>query len=130
MDWIYIAIMAAAVGTGFVLYRRLRVPLDLKAWEKLAIALGAFCGGMIGARLPFVLADWEGFLSGAAWLTDGKTIMSGLVGGYLGAEATEWALGIRTKMCDAFAVPLAAGVGIGRLACFHAGCCHGVPTSL
>ena len=56
--------------------------------------------------------------------------MAGLVGGYFGAEVTEWALDIRTKMCDSFAMPLAVGVGIGRLGCFHAGCCHGVPTSL
>jgi uncharacterized radical SAM superfamily Fe-S cluster-containing enzyme len=95
-----------------------------------AIALGGFCGGMIGAKLPFVLADWDGFLSGTAWFSDGKTILSGLVGGYLGAELTEWALDIRTKMCDVFAVPLAAGIGIGRLACFHAGCCHGTETRL
>ena len=33
-------------------------------------------------------------------------------------------------MCDVFAVPLAVGIGIGRLGCFHAGCCRGVPTSL
>ena len=130
MDWTYQAIMLAAIVTGWVLFRRQPQPTDVRPWEVAAMALGAFCGGMIGAKLPFVLADWEGFLSGAAWFTDGKTIMAGLVGGYFGAEVTEWALDIRTKMCDSFAMPLAVGVGIGRLGCFHAGCCHGVPTSL
>jgi uncharacterized radical SAM superfamily Fe-S cluster-containing enzyme/prolipoprotein diacylglyceryltransferase len=130
MDWTYRAIMLAAVATGWILFRRQPRPPDVRPREMAAIALGAFCGGMIGAKLPFVLADWAGFLSGAAWFSDGKTIMSGLVGGYLGAEATEWALGIRTKMCDIFAVPLAAAIGIGRLACFHAGCCYGVATAL
>jgi uncharacterized radical SAM superfamily Fe-S cluster-containing enzyme/prolipoprotein diacylglyceryltransferase len=130
MDWTYSAIMLAAVVTGFVLFRRQPRPPDMQPWQMVSMALGAFCGGMIGAKLPFVLADWEGLLSGTAWFTDGKTILSGLVGGYFGAEATEWALGIRTKMCDVFAVPLAAGIGIGRLACFHAGCCRGVSTSL
>jgi uncharacterized radical SAM superfamily Fe-S cluster-containing enzyme/prolipoprotein diacylglyceryltransferase len=130
MDWTYSAIMLAAVATGWILLRRQSRPSDVPAWQMASIALGAFCGGMIGAKLPFVLADWDGFLSGTAWFKDGKTILAGLVGGYFGAEAIEWALGIRTKMCDIFAVPLAAGIGIGRLACFRAGCCRGTATSL
>ena len=130
MDWTFRAIMLAALATGWLLFRRQPRPANVRTWELVAIALGAFCGGMIGAKLPFVLSDWEGFLSGRAWLADGKTILAGLVGGYFGAEVTEWALGIHTKMCDSFAMPLAAGVGIGRLGCFHAGCCQGAPTSL
>jgi uncharacterized radical SAM superfamily Fe-S cluster-containing enzyme/prolipoprotein diacylglyceryltransferase len=130
MDLTYPTIMFVAIATGFFLYRRQPRPPDVLPWQMVCIALGAFCGGMIGAKLPFVLADWDGFLSGAAWFTDGKTILAGLVGGYFGAEAIEWALGIRSKMCDIFAVPLAVGIGIGRLGCFHAGCCRGVATSL
>ena len=130
MDWTYSAIMVLAVATGYAVYRRQPRPVDVPRWQMAAIALGAFCGGMIGSKVPFVLADWNGFLSGTAWFTDGKTILAGLVGGYFGAEATEWALDIRTKMCDVFAVPLAGGMAIGRRGCFHAGCCRGVPTSL
>jgi uncharacterized radical SAM superfamily Fe-S cluster-containing enzyme len=85
---------------------------------------------MIGAKLPFLLSDWQGFLDGTAWLDNGKTIVSGLVGGYLGVQAAEWAMGVKSRMCDGFAVPLAAAIGIGRLACFSAGCCYGTATSL
>jgi uncharacterized radical SAM superfamily Fe-S cluster-containing enzyme len=85
---------------------------------------------MIGAKLPFLFADWQGFLDGSAWLDNGKTIVSGLVGGYLGVQAAEWAMGVKSRMCDGFAVPLAAAIGIGRLACFSAGCCYGKATSL
>jgi prolipoprotein diacylglyceryltransferase/pyruvate-formate lyase-activating enzyme len=129
-NWTYTAIMLAAVATGFALYRWTREPLGLTGWEKFGVALGAFCGGMLGAKLPFVLADWHGFLQGTAWFDDGKTIMSGLVGGYLGVQLTEWALGVERPLCDGFAVPLAAAVGIGRLACFAGGCCYGTITSL
>ncbi len=129
-DWTYAIIMAAAVGTGFVLFRRAAAPLGLRFRQIAGIALGAFCGSMIGAKLPFVLADWQGFLSGAAWFHDGKTILAGLVGGYIGAELAEWALGIREPLCDVFAAPVAAAIGIGRFACFHAGCCYGTVTSL
>jgi len=123
-------IMAAAVATGLVIYSRTRQSLDLNAREKFGIAIGAFCGGMIGAKLPFLLADWQGFISGAAWFDNGKTIVSGLVGGYLGVQVAEWTMGIQAKMCDSLAVPLAAAIGVGRLACFSAGCCYGTVTSL
>jgi prolipoprotein diacylglyceryltransferase len=85
---------------------------------------------MLAAKLPFVLADWPGMLSGVAWLSDGKTIMFGLVGGYFGVELAKWALDVRLKTGDWFAVPVAASIAVGRLACFSAGCCYGTPTSL
>ncbi|TWW08310.1 hypothetical protein E3A20_25580, partial [Planctomyces bekefii] len=31
--------------------------------------------------LPFVFSDWQAFLSGAAWFSDGKTILLGMAGG-------------------------------------------------
>src|SRR6478609_2517587 len=129
-DPVYALIMAAAVMTGIVLSRWTQSGLPLTRREKFCIGLGAFCGAMIGAKLPFVLADWDGFLSGVAWFSNGKTILCGLVGGYFGVELAKWMLGVRTKTGDAFAVPVAAAVGIGRLGCFHAGCCYGTPTSL
>jgi phosphatidylglycerol:prolipoprotein diacylglycerol transferase len=130
VDPIYVLIMAAAVLTGIVLARWTQSTLRLTPREKFFIGLGAFCGAMIGAKLPFVLADWDGLLSGLAWFSNGKTILCGLVGGYFGVEIAKWMLGVRTKTGDAFAVPVAAAVGIGRLGCFHAGCCYGTPTLL
>ncbi len=130
MNWTYFFIMATAVATGLIIYSRTRQPLDLSAWEKFGVAIGAFCGGMIGAKLPFLLSDWQGFVSGAAWFDNGKTIVSGLVGGYLGVQFAEWSMGIRAQMCDSLAAPLATAIGVGRLACFSAGCCYGTVTSL
>jgi phosphatidylglycerol:prolipoprotein diacylglycerol transferase len=130
MSWIYPSLMGLAVATAVVLGRRSQRSLGLGVWERLGIGLGAFCGSMIGAKLPFVLADWEGLVSGRAWLENGKTIVFGLVGGYFGVEVAKRALGIRVKTGDSFAVPVAAAVAVGRLACFSAGCCYGVPTTL
>src|SRR5688572_29162927 len=70
-DWTYSLIMLAAVATGALLSRGSQAGLGLPWVERLAIGLGAFCGAMIGAKLPFVLADWGGMLSGAAWFSDG-----------------------------------------------------------
>jgi len=122
--------MMLAVGTGIFLSRRTQHGLPLRNDEKLAIGLGAFCGSMIGAKLPFVLADWRGMLTGMAWFSDGKTILCGLVGGYFGVEIAKWACDIRVKTGDSFSVPVAASVGIGRVACFVGGCCYGTPTGV
>jgi phosphatidylglycerol:prolipoprotein diacylglycerol transferase len=130
VDPIYTLIMAGAIATGIVLARRTQRSLPLASREKFGVGLGAFCGAMIGAKLPFVLSDFSGFLSGTAWFANGKTILCGLVGGYFGVELAKWSLGVRVKTGDSFAVPVAAAVGIGRLGCFHAGCCSGTPTSL
>ena len=128
--WAYPALMLLSLLTGILLSRRTMPRLGLRPQERLAIALGAFSGAMIGAKLPFVLADWDGLLSGRAWLDNGKTILFGLVGGYFGVEVAKWAVGVRIKTGDGFAVPVAAAVAVGRLACFSAGCCHGIVTRL
>jgi phosphatidylglycerol---prolipoprotein diacylglyceryl transferase len=126
----YALVMLAAVTVMSVLLRRSQRSLPLAGWQKLGIGIGGFCGAMIGAKLPFALSDWAGLLSGAAWLADGKTILCGIIGGYLGVELAKWTLDVRVKTGDTFAVPVAVGVAMGRLACFVGGCCYGTPTDL
>ena len=126
----YPLIMLAALLTAVWLGRGRTSALGLSRRERTVIRLGAFCGAMIGAKLPFALADWPGLLTGRAWLENGKTIVFGLVGGYAGVELAKARLGVRVKTGDSFAVPVAAAVGVGRLGCFAAGCCHGTPTSV
>jgi phosphatidylglycerol:prolipoprotein diacylglycerol transferase len=129
MNLLYPVLMGAAVTTGLLIGRRTQ-QADLTRGQRLGLGLGAFCGGMIGAKLPFVLLDWDGFLSGTAWFDSGKTLMMGLVGGYFGVEAAKWAIHITVKTGDGFAVPAAAAIAVGRLACFTAPCCYGAATDL
>ncbi len=128
VTWTYSALMLLTLATGALLARGRQRALGLSPLQRLGIGLGAFCGAMIGAKLPFILADWEGLLSGAAWFANGKTIVFGLVGGYLGVELAKSYLGVTTKTGDSFAVPVAGAVAVGRLGCFSAGCCFGRPT--
>jgi len=126
----YALIMLGALLAGWLVGRFTQRRLLLPARQKAALGLAAFCGAMLAAKLPFVLADWPGLVSGRAWLSDGKTIMFGMVGGYFGVEIMKAVLEIRLKTGDSFAAPVAAAIGIGRLACLQAGCCFGTPTAL
>jgi prolipoprotein diacylglyceryltransferase len=127
----YVCFMLLAAGV-FVLARRcLPQPglSSLSREQRFGLLLGAFLGGTLGAKLPFAFAGGGDWL-GDAWLADGKTVTTGLVGAYLGVELAKWLLGVRTKTGDAFALPLALALAVGRWGCFFHGCCYGVPTEL
>ncbi len=126
----YALIMLLAVSSGFLIAKITQRGLALSIWQRLGIGFGAFIGTMFGAKLPFLFESWGAFLSGATWFSNGKTILTGLVGGYLGVEVAKWALDIRAKTGDSFVVPVAVAIAIGRIGCFYAGCCYGQPTSL
>jgi prolipoprotein diacylglyceryltransferase len=126
----YTLIMIVAIATGFILAKVTQRDLGIKNWQRLGIGFGAFVGAMVGAKLPFLFDSWEAFLSGVTWFSNGKTILTGLVGGYLGVEIAKWALDVHTKTGDSFVLPVALAIAVGRLGCFHAGCCYGRPTDV
>jgi phosphatidylglycerol:prolipoprotein diacylglycerol transferase len=130
MPWLYPVIMGTAIAVGVLISRRTQSSLHLTKAQRTGIALGAFLGAMLGAKLPYALVDWNELLSGRAWFAEGKTILTGLAGGYLGVVVAKWSLDIKTRTGDSFAVPVAASIAVGRLGCFVAGCCYGCPTTL
>src|SRR5262249_25918903 len=56
----------------------------------------------------------------------GRTVLGGLLGGWLAVELGKRRLGVRVPTGDGFALPLALALGVGRLGCAAAGCCAGV----
>lgn len=123
--------MLAAMVVAYALYRSPRTELQLSNDQKRFIAFAACLGALIGSKLPFMIdRDWQGLSPWTSWLTDGKTVLGGLLVGYLAVEFTKWYLGIRIRTGDAFAIPIAAALCIGRIGCFFGGCCFGLPTDL
>lgn len=101
--------------------------------------LGIYCAlaGILGAKIMMVLIDLPEYLANPGELFSMATLQAGGVfyGGLLLALAVAWVYMRKMKLpalatADVFAPGIALGHGIGRLGCFSAGCCWGVPSHL
>jgi phosphatidylglycerol:prolipoprotein diacylglycerol transferase len=101
---------------------------NLPRSQRLAILVAGFCGGTLGAKLPFALGLIEG--ASVGWFSDGKTVTTGIVGAYIAVELVKLLMNIRVKTGDSFALPLALAMVVGRLGCFFGGCCYGTESSM
>jgi len=122
---------------GFAVYRRMRrrqgdLLNDERRWMVIAATA---VGALLGSRILGLLEQAP--RRGLAWhdllLPGGKTIVGGLLGGWLAVEIVKRLTGIRSRTGDLFAVPLCVGIAIGRVGCFLAGLAddtYGKPTSL
>jgi prolipoprotein diacylglyceryltransferase len=126
---------------GFQLYllRRRRytsqqaVSFDQIMW----ILVGCVLGALIGSKLLAWAESPADYARAAAEnplaLLGGKTIVGGLLGGWIGVEIVKKILGVTTSTGDAFVFPLILGMSIGRIGCFLTGLpdhTHGVHTNL
>jgi len=109
---------------------RVSTQTTLPRSHQLFICLIAFGVAVMFAKLPFVIFAESQLHNAGALFLSGKTILLGMVGGYVGVELAKWRLGVTTKTGDQFAVPAAVGIGVGRLGCFFGGCCYGVGTEM
>ncbi|MFO0588249.1 MAG: prolipoprotein diacylglyceryl transferase family protein [Polyangiaceae bacterium] len=100
---------------------------------KEALRLLAVIGAVSGAVIFQMPADFFGWSAGLAGepivmrAFGGRTLVGGLLGGWIVVEIGKWALGVRRSTGDGFALPLAVGLACGRMGCFFTGCCAGRP---
>jgi phosphatidylglycerol---prolipoprotein diacylglyceryl transferase len=105
---------------------------DETAWVFIGCIFGALLGSKLLAWAESPSVYWahrdhpEVFIGG-------KSIVGGLLGGWLGVEIAKRALGRSASLGDAFVFPLILGTAIGRVGCFLTGLSddtYGTPTSL
>ncbi|MBN1385339.1 MAG: prolipoprotein diacylglyceryl transferase [Elusimicrobia bacterium] len=100
-----------------------------------SLAFLTFITSLVGARLFYVLISLEEFIRSPIDIL--KIWQGGLVfwGGLLSGIVTVIIFSVKHriplwKLADIFAPALAIGHSLGRIGCFFAGCCYGIPTDL
>lgn len=95
-------------------------PFEQMMWVIVGIAGGA----MAGAKLLAWLEAWPVFAAHfdemGIWL-GGKTIVGGLLGGWIGVEIAKKCIGLKQSTGDALVFAVIAGIAIGRVGCFLTG---------
>jgi prolipoprotein diacylglyceryltransferase len=132
-----------AYAAGYAVFRRLRarqgdIVDEPQRWTVLAsAALGALIGSRtlgLAEQWPTVAAAWRsGHLLRLFFSPGGKTIVGGLLGGWLAVEIVKRINGIHRRTGDLFALPLCVGIAVGRVGCLLAGLAddtYGKPTNL
>ena len=122
---------------GYAWYRRARLRSgdllgDEQRWTVIAAAaIGALLGSRILGLLeqtPSLKMTWQ-----SIFLPGGKTIVGGLLGGWLAVEMVKRLRRIQSRTGDLFVIPLCIGIAVGRIGCFLAGLAddtYGTPTKL
>jgi len=134
----HVVLESLAYLVAFEVYRRhRRAQGDFLASEvRSSVVVAAIVGAALGSKLlgwledPLdTLAHWRD----PAYLLGGKTIVGALLGGTMAVEWVKARMGLARRTGDLFALPIAVGIGIGRIGCFLAGLrdhTYGTPTSM
>ena len=121
----YVWLMLSGIVVTILFWSRLAKRDD----RLLVIYVAALTGAFLGAKVVYILAEgWLHFGDPDRWmqLATGKSILGGLLGGYLAVEWTKRVVGFRGITGDWFALIVPVGILFGRLGCWLHGCCLGI----
>ena len=127
----------ALIAIGLLLHRARQVGLDAEVI--MSLAFGLFIGGILGARLFYVIEYWDTRFRSDSWSTTLLEIVKftegGLVfyGSMIGGGIAYVVLARRMKLpalalADLIAPSLLVGLAFGRIGCLLNGCCYGGET--
>jgi phosphatidylglycerol:prolipoprotein diacylglycerol transferase len=96
------------------------------------LLVSALFGGIAGAKLTRLVFAVTSGASPESILAhpDGRTIIGGILFGWVAVEAAKNRLKLKRSTGDAFALALSSGEAIGRIGCFFNGCCYGAISSV
>jgi phosphatidylglycerol---prolipoprotein diacylglyceryl transferase len=128
MFW-YSAFTVIGVVVAFFVSKALDMPKP-DGRKRLDIYIAALAGFIIGAKLPV----WMSYGMRPDLLISGKSIMGSMLGAFVALNIYKYFSGQREDAFGGrFAIPLAVGVGFGKIGCWIYGCCGGnfiVPVQL
>ena len=123
----YLGIALASI-CGIIICKR----LGIERYDVVYSAVYSMIGAMIGSKLLFIAVSWETImelkLSLVSVLKGGFVFYGGLIGGGIGLiiYCAQFKLPFG-KFGDLYVAALPLGHAVGRIGCFFAGCCYGIP---
>ncbi len=120
--------LAYVVGAAVFYVAARRKRMDTEGTGRVAVA--GLAGGLLGAKLTeWAVAHFTALAAHLASVLDprngGRTLIGGVICGWICVELAKRRLGIRRSTGDLFALALPAGETVGRIGCFFNGCCYG-----
>lgn len=123
----YNVCLLLAFVVGFLIFRR----DSEKNGHTMGIVFSGLFGGALGAKLAVLVVYFNELQqNGGVYnlLYSGKSIVGGLIGGFLGVMIYKRLFGIKVRLGNKMVVPILVGMAIGRLGCLLNGCCYGKVT--
>lgn len=123
----FLGILIAVMTATFIAPKR-----KLPRYEIIYSAVYIMVGALIGSKLLFIAVTMEMIIKEnipiEAVLRGGFVFYGGLAGGAAGLiiYAKQFKMSVDT-FCEIYAAVLPLGHAIGRIGCFFAGCCYGIP---
>ncbi len=130
----YGALFALGVALAWWWFLRRARALGVAPETAFNLTFYSVLAGIVGAKLSLVVVDWRYYAENPGAILSLFRVAGVLMGG-VAAGALAFVLYARRqglpvlRLADAIVPPVALAQGIGRLGCFAAGCCWGVPVA-
>lgn len=115
---------------AFLIYSKKIKQINEKSFIIIAAAI---IGGVLGAKIPIWIVNFDKIFNdplNLELILSGRTIVGGLIGGFLSVLITKRVFKIKKRIGNAIAPSVCLGIAVGRIGCFLRGCCYGKPTNL
>lgn len=128
----YGVLFALGVTLAWIWFTRRARMLDLPEEQIFNLTFYSLIGGIVGAKLLLIAVDWRDYVADPRMVLGTIRTAGVLVGGVAGG-ALVFILYARKhglpllRLADAVIAPMALAQALGRVGCFSAGCCYGVP---
>ena len=123
--------LALLIGMTIFVIEAKRKNIDNKTI--IIIMISCLLGSSLGSKLPIWIYYSRSIIENLPdikLLFTGRTVVGGIIGGWIFVEIAKRVGKIKVSTGDLFAPAVAAGLVIGRIGCFLGGCCYGIESHL